>query len=656
MPAFTTILVANRGEIACRVIRSAKALGLRTVAIYSEADAGALHVQSADKAICIGPADAKESYLSIDAVINAAKATGADAVHPGYGFLSENADFAKACADNGLVFIGPPAEAIAAMGNKAAAKQRMIAASVPCVPGYQGSDQSDATLVKESEKIGLPVMVKAAAGGGGRGMRLVHRAEDLPDAIRTARAEAENAFGSGELILEKAVVNGRHIEIQVFADSHGNCIHLAERDCSVQRRHQKVIEEAPSPAVNESLRAKMGAAAVAAAKAINYVGAGTVEFLLDANGKDFYFLEMNTRLQVEHPVTEAITGLDLVALQIRVAAGEHLPLKQEDLHLHGHAIEVRLYAEAPARNFLPQSGRLSLWSPPRETLANIRVDHGLHGNDQEIPPFYDPMIAKLIAHGGTRGEARRRLIAALEQTAALGISTNRSFLIELLSHEEFVAGKATTAFIPQHFASIAASVADPTLQAIAALLWFERGAAQFGHDPANAWSSNGSLSHPVRLGIGETTAKLAVTVSGANQYRIDDADYTVTARSNNRLRVSAGGIERDVTYAFAGEELHLCSAAADLACRDLTWAPPAEAEGAAERELRAPMNGKIVAVLAAAGDRVSKGQRLVVMEAMKMQHEMVARVDATVDALPVKVGDQVATRQLLAALTPATAP
>jgi geranyl-CoA carboxylase alpha subunit len=649
---FTTILVANRGEIACRVIRSATALGYKTVAVYSDADAGTLHTQQADRAVCIGPSDSKQSYLNIKAVIAAAKQTGADAVHPGYGFLSENADFARACADAGLVFIGPPADAIAAMGNKAAAKRRMIAASVPCVPGYQGpsadSGQSDATLTKEAEKIGLPVMVKAAAGGGGRGMRLVRVTADLGDAIRTARAEAENAFGSGELILEKAVVNGRHIEIQVFADTHGNVIHLGERDCSVQRRHQKVIEEAPSPAVNESLRAQMGAAAVAAAKAIQYVGAGTVEFLLDANGRDFYFLEMNTRLQVEHPVTEAITGLDLVALQIRVAAGETLPLTQQDVIISGHAIEVRLYAESPSQNFLPQSGMLALWSPP----GHIRVDHGLHLHHQAITPFYDPMIAKLIAHGATRDEARRRLIAALEQTAALGISTNRGFLIDLLSHPDFATGKATTAFIPQHFSSIAAPEADADLQAIAALLWFERGAAQFGHDPAHAWSSNGSLAWPVRLGIGEATAKCSVTVLGPDLYRINDADCRVTARRDNRLRVATGGVERDVAYAFAGDELHLCSSAADLSCRDLTWAPPAEAEGAAERELRAPMNGRIVAVLAAAGDQVKKGQRLVVLEAMKMQHEMVARVDATVDALPVRVGDQVATRQLLAALTP----
>jgi geranyl-CoA carboxylase alpha subunit len=654
VPGFTTILIANRGEIACRVIRSAKALGYRTVALYSEADVGALHTQLADHAICIGPAEAKESYLKIAAILEAGQRTGADAVHPGYGFLSENADFAKACTDAGLVFIGPPASAIAAMGNKAAAKQRMIAAKVPCVPGYQGADQSDAALVKEAEKIGLPVMVKAAAGGGGRGMRLVHDKAALADAIRTARNEAENAFGSGELILEKAITAGRHVEIQVFADSHGNIIHLGERDCSVQRRHQKVIEESPSPAVDAALRAKMGVAAVVAARAISYVGAGTVEFLLDGDGS-FYFLEMNTRLQVEHPVTEAVTGLDLVALQIRVAAGDRLPLTQDDVTLTGHAIEVRLYAEAPAQNFLPQSGRLALWSPPQKDMEGIRVDHGLHGRDQAITPFYDPMIAKIIAHGATREDARRRLMAALESTAALGIETNRGFLIDLLSHAEFAAGSATTAFIPQHFAGVAAKAPDARMQGIAALLWFEQGAARFGHDPAQAWYSGGAFAWPVKLGIGEASVKRTVAVLGANRYCIDGVDYTVTVRGENRMRVLAGDIEQDVAYVFAGDRLYLACGRHDLACCDLTWAPPAEAEGAAERELRAPMNGKIVAVLAAAGDRVRKGQRLVVMEAMKMQHEMVARVDATVDALPVKVGDQVATRQLLAALTPTVA-
>jgi len=645
---FTTILVANRGEIACRVIRSARALGYRTVAVHSEADAGALHTQLADLAVCIGPAEAKQSYLSIAAILEAAKAAGADAVHPGYGFLSENADFATACVDAGLVFIGPPASAIAAMGNKAAAKRRMIAAKVPCVPGYQGNDQSDATLINEATKIGLPVMVKAAAGGGGRGMRLVADAADLPHVIQAARAEAENAFGSAELILEKAVVDGRHVEIQIFSDHAGNTIHLGERDCSVQRRHQKVIEEAPSPAVNEDLRAQMGAAAVAAAKAIQYVGAGTVEFLLDSNGRDFYFLEMNTRLQVEHPVTEAITGLDLVALQIEVAAGKALPLAQKDVRFSGHAIEVRLYAEAPHAGFLPQAGDLLRWSPP--TGSGLRTDHGLHEAGQTITPFYDPMIAKIIAHGMSREEARRRLLVALEQTVALGVDTNRAFLSDLLSHPDFAAGKATTRFIPQHFASIPAPQPDAALLQAAALLWFERSARANGHDPGQGWSSTGSVSWPVLLGWGEAKRKIQIAVLGPDRYRTDGAEITVTQRGKGMLRLRSEGIERSLHFAFAGDSLYLSSGLADIACRDLTWAPPAENEAAAERELRAPMNGRIVAVLAAEGETVKRGQRLVVMEAMKMQHEMVARIDGQIEKLPVKVGDQVATRQLLAAL------
>ncbi|HLT75790.1 MAG TPA: biotin carboxylase N-terminal domain-containing protein [Ferrovibrio sp.] len=644
---FDTILVANRGEIACRVIRSGRALGYRMVAVYSEADAGALHTGQADRAVCIGPAEARQSYLSIDAILKAAKDSGARAVHPGYGFLSENAGFAQACADAGLVFIGPPASAIAAMGNKAAAKRRMIEAGVPCVPGYQGNDQSDAALLREAGKIGLPLMVKAAAGGGGRGMRLVREPAELAAAITGARSEAENAFGSGELILEKAVIDGRHVEIQVFADSHGNVIHLGERDCSVQRRHQKVIEEAPSPAVDAALRAKMGAAAVAAAKAIGYVGAGTVEFLLDADGS-FYFLEMNTRLQVEHPVTEAVTGLDLVALQIRVAAGEALPVRQEDVRLDGHALEARLYAEAPHRNFLPQSGFLARWQPPE----GVRVDHGLLEGGQAITPFYDPMIAKIIAHGATREEARRRLILALERSVALGIETNRRFLIDLLAHPEFAAGTATTRFIPAVFGAIVAPQPDDALLAIAAILWFERGAARYGHDPDAAWSSNGQLVSPVLLRFDETTCRCLVMPLGRGRYRVGDTEVHVLQRDPGRLRVAAGGMEQDVAFVFAGDDLHIACGRADVSCRDVTYEPPGQAEAAAERELRAPMNGRIVAVLAAEGERVSRGQRIVVLEAMKMQHEMVARADATVDRLPVKVGDQVATKQLLVSLTP----
>ncbi|HSS82544.1 MAG TPA: biotin carboxylase N-terminal domain-containing protein, partial [Reyranella sp.] len=418
---FSKILVANRGEIAWRVMRTARAMGYRTVAAYSDADKDAPHVCFADEAVRIGPPPVGESYLSIDRILEAAHKSGVDAIHPGYGFLSENEAFATACENAGLVFIGPPPAAIAAMGNKAAAKRRMIDAGVPCVPGYQGPDQSDANLAKEARKIGLPAMVKAAAGGGGRGMRLVERDADLLEAIRTARAEAESAFGSGELILEKAVVDARHVEIQVFADAHGNAIHLGERDCSVQRRHQKVIEEAPSPAVNADLRNRMGAAAVAAARTIGYRSAGTVEFLLGADGA-FYFLEMNTRLQVEHPVTEAITGQDLVAWQLKVAAGEKLPLTQEQVRFSGHAIEVRLYAEDAYAGFLPQTGRIDVWRPA--TGPGIRVDHGMK-DGLAISPFYDPMIAKVIAHGANREEARTRLVQALRDTVVLGPITNR---------------------------------------------------------------------------------------------------------------------------------------------------------------------------------------------------------------------------------------
>ena len=407
-------------------MRTARRLGYGVVAVYSDADRDALHVREADQAVRIGEALPSQSYLRIEAIIAAAKASGADAVHPGYGFLAENEDFAQACRDAGLVFIGPSPEAIKAMGNKAGAKDIMQAAGVPCVPGYQGADQSDAVMLAEARKIGFPVMIKAVAGGGGRGMRLVADAAAFPDALRSARSEAQGAFGDPTVILERAIVDPRHIEIQVFGDRHGNAIHLGERDCSVQRRHQKLIEEAPSPAVSPELRARMGAVAVAAVKSIGYEGAGTLEFLLDADG-EFYFMEMNTRLQVEHPVTEAITGLDLVELQLRVAGGEPLGLKQEDVKFSGHAIEVRLCSEDAGHDFMPQSGRMALWQMP----GDIRVEHALQSGS-EIPPFYDSMIAKLISHGATRDEARRQLICGLEQTAAFGVTTNQAFLIACL--------------------------------------------------------------------------------------------------------------------------------------------------------------------------------------------------------------------------------
>jgi geranyl-CoA carboxylase alpha subunit len=610
--AFSTVLVANRGEIAWRVMRTAKAMGYRTVAVYSDADKDAPHVAFADQAMRIGPPPVAESYRSIDRVLEAAHKSGADAIHPGYGFLSENAEFAMACEKAGLVFIGPPHAAIAAMGNKAAAKRRMIDAGVPCVPGYQGSDQSDGTLKKEAGKIGLPVMVKAAAGGGGRGMRLVAQDGDLLEAIRTARAEAESAFGAGELILEKAVVDARHVEIQVFADAHGNVLHLGERDCSVQRRHQKVIEEAPSPAVNADLRHRMGAAAVAAAKAIGYRGAGTVEFLLGADGA-FYFLEMNTRLQVEHPVTEAITGLDLVEWQLRVARGEPLPLTQKQVQLGGHAIEARLYAEDAYADFLPQTGRIDVWRPAAG--PGVRVDHGMT-EGLAISPFYDPMIAKVIASGATRVEARQRLIKALRDTVVLGPTTNRHFLIKLLEHPEFAAGKATTAFLGNH-SFAAPDLTDAQWKAAASLLW-RHSAARY---PATlrGWRNSNPEPTPFRLAVGATERALHLEETSAPSLpHVIDRDEVVVDFDGFTVRFE-----------------------------DRTYRPPASAAAGSDGKLRAPMDGRIVAIKVAAGDKVVRGQTLVVLEAMKIQHQLKAATDAEVEAVAVQEGQQVANRTVL---------
>jgi geranyl-CoA carboxylase alpha subunit len=617
---FSKILVANRGEIAWRVMRTARAMGYRTVAVYSDADKDAPHVCFADEVVRIGPPPVGESYLSIDRILEAAHKSGADAIHPGYGFLSENESFATACENAGLVFIGPPPAAIAAMGNKAAAKRRMIDAGVPCVPGYQGADQSDANLEKEARKIGLPVMVKAAAGGGGRGMRLVERDADLLEAIRTARAEAESAFGSGELILEKAVVDARHVESQIFADAHGNIIHLGERDCSVQRRHQKVIEEAPSPAVTANLRNRMGAAAVAAARTIGYRGAGTVEFLLAADGA-FYFLEMNTRLQVEHPVTEAITGQDLVAWQLKVAAGEKLPLTQEQVKFSGHAIEVRLYAEDAYAGFLPQTGRIDVWRPA--TGPGIRVDHGMK-DGLLISPFYDPMIAKVIAHGANREEARTRLVQALRDTIVLGPVTNRHFLIRLLEHLEFAAGKATTAFIGKHFAGDtlkSPDVTDHHWALAAALLW--RRSAERYPAPLRGWRNSNPEATPIRLAVGPVERMLHV--SPQDVATIDDR----------------------VPFHIDGDDIVVDLDVLTVRFSDRTYAPPATAAAGSDGKLRAPMDGRIVAIKVAAGDSVTRGQTLIVLEAMKIQHQLKAALDAKIESVAVKEGQQVSNRTIL---------
>jgi geranyl-CoA carboxylase alpha subunit len=612
--SFSRILVANRGEIAWRVMRTAKVMGYRTVAVYSDADKDAPHVAFADEAVRIGPPPVGESYLNIDRILEAAHKSGADAVHPGYGFLSENEAFATACGKAGLVFIGPPPAAIAAMGNKAAAKRRMIDAGVPCVPGYQGADQSDNSLQNEARKIGLPVMVKAAAGGGGRGMRLVERDGDLGEAIRMARAEAAGAFGSGELILERAVIDARHVEIQVFADNHGSVIHLGERDCSVQRRHQKVIEEAPSPAVDADLRHRMGAAAVAAAKTIGYRGAGTVEFLLGSDGA-FYFLEMNTRLQVEHPVTEAITGLDLVEWQLRVTRGEPLPLKQDQVRLAGHAIEVRLYAEDAYAGFLPQTGRVDIWRPAAG--PGLRIDHGVK-DGLAISPFYDPMIAKVIAHGATREEARARLVRALHDTVVLGPTTNRHFLIRLLEHPEFAAGKATTAFIGKH-AFPSPAVRDRHWLLAASLLW-RQSAERY---PANlrGWRNSNPEPSPIKLAVGKTERTIPLTPADVSPetppFCIDGTDIVVDLDAH--------------TVRF----------------QDRTYLAPTSAAEGSDGKLRAPMDGRIVAINVAAGDKVTRGQTLVVLEAMKIQHQLKAALDAEVESVAVREGQQVSNRTVL---------
>jgi geranyl-CoA carboxylase alpha subunit len=634
---FRKVLVANRGEIACRIIRSAHAKGYRTVAVFSEADADALHVRLAHEAVAIGPAPAGQSYLSIERIIDAAKNSGADAIHPGYGFLSENAAFAQSCADAGLVFIGPSPEVIRVMGDKAEAKRRMIAAGVPCVPGYQDEDQSDARLTQEAAHLGFPVMVKAAAGGGGRGMRLVQEAGALTEALRAARSEAKNAFGDDRLLLERAIVDARHVEIQIFGDAHGNVIHLGERDCSVQRRHQKVVEEAPSPAVDADLRARMGASAVQAAKAIAYVGAGTIEFILDSH-REFYFLEMNTRLQVEHPVTELVTGLDLVALQFDVAEGKSLPLTQEDVRVNGHAIEVRLYAEDPRKKFLPQTGVIHLFEPAEGD--GIRIDYGLDRNGI-VTPFYDPLLAKIVAHGADREEARRRLVAALQDTVVLGITTNKEFLIDALEIDAFVQGDATTEFIEKHM-NIAPATPDFATLAVAAVL-FSDGAGQ-------GWHSSHWLQHPLKLQIGETEKHLHTARDGAFWNVTGDGESArlrILQKTSDRLHYEMDGYVRTLRFARADDILHLDLGRRVIKIEDRTFAPSATADAKADGILRAPMNGSVIAVRVTEGARVRRGDIVAVLEAMKMQHEIVAPADGTVEQVAVAPGAQVATRDPL---------
>ena len=656
--AIRKILIANRGEIACRVMRTARALGIRTVAVYSEADAGAPHVMQADEAVLIGPGPVGQSYLVAEKILDAAKQTGADAIHPGYGFLSENADFAAAVEKAGLTFIGPTAESIDLMGNKAAAKRRMIEANVPCVPGYEGEDQSDDVLIAEGKKIGFPIMVKAAAGGGGRGMRLVESEDGLAAAISTARSEAENAFGSGELILEKAIVKPRHVEVQVFADTHGNTIHLGERDCSVQRRHQKVIEEAPCPVMTPQLRAAMGQAAVDAAASINYRGAGTVEFLLDVSG-EFYFLEMNTRLQVEHPVTEEVTGLDLVALQIKVAEGDTLGLSQDDVALTGHSIEVRLYAEDPAKGFLPSTGTIACFEQLHQD--GVRYDTGIVGG-QEISPFYDPMIAKLITTGPTREAARKLMIEALTKTALFGPRTNRDFLIACLANDKFAEGDFSTAFIAEQFsdADLANKEADDTALALLAVRHFmiDRATAHAKTlgVPAGLlnFGTNETQRAAYKLAVGEQETGLTVHTNSVNDYtvQIGEAMIGVHMRAQDGLVVAleSDGVQYVTQAHLDGSILFATIDGHSYNATNVLMRNAAGDEAGDGRRVTAPMHGRVVELFVTQGDHVTPGDRLAIIEAMKMQHEILATVDGTIAEVLVAADAQIAADDLMIAI------
>jgi len=649
MPAIHKILIANRGEIACRIQRTAQALGYRTVAVFSDADADALHVQMADQAVNIGAAPVHQSYLNIPAILDAARRSGADAIHPGYGFLSENPGFARACAEAGLTFIGPSADAIELMGSKRLSKIAMLDAGVPCIAGYQGAAQDDATLLREAERIGYPLMIKASAGGGGRGMRLVHSSDELPAQLRTARSEALNGFGSDELILEQALIEPRHVEVQLFGDCHGNLIYLGERDCSVQRRHQKVIEEAPCPVMTGELRRAMGEAALKAGRAVNYVGAGTVEFLLDARGQ-FYFLEMNTRLQVEHPVTELITGQDLVAWQLAVAEGQPLPLTQEQVTLNGHAMEVRLYAEDPTQNFLPQTGRVQAWEPVLNPGA--RIDHGLR-EGQLISPFYDPMLGKLIAHGATREEARRKLLRAVQDSVLLGVQSNQRLLVSLLQHPQFISGEFSTAFIAQHFTDHPClHTYAPTAEelAVAAVLFYQSG-AQAHRAPLKGWRNNVGAPLDYRLGLEQQDWNLQLLANGAGRFTVNVMQralaLTVIECNERSVTLEVDGLRQRHAYRIAGDELWLFTHPGNLRLEDRTHALISSQSSVSSGTLKAPMDGAIVDVLVSEGSPVSKGQLLVVLEAMKMEHPLKAGIDGVLKRVQVKVGDQVKNRQVL---------
>lgn len=642
------LLIANRGEIAVRIARTARRLGIHVIAVYSDADARAMHVDAADEAVRIGPESPSESYLDIEAVIAAARATGADAIHPGYGFLSENARFAEACSHAGITFVGPSADAMRAMGDKAASKNVMEAAGVPLMPGYHGDDQSVETLADAARDIGFPVLIKASAGGGGRGMRIVEQQADFMPALDAARREAKGAFGDDRVLIEKFLTTPRHIEVQVFGDTHGNAIHLFERDCSLQRRYQKVLEEAPAPGMREERRAEIGAAAVAAAKAIDYAGAGTVEFIVDAtdagaNGP-FYFMEMNTRLQVEHPVTEYVTGLDLVEWQLRVAEGHSLPLQQDEVALNGHAIEARLYAEDPARDFLPAPGRVFAFETP-EGRPDIRIDTGVRSGD-DIAVAYDPMIAKVIAHGPDRNAAIAALDRALAELVCIGPTTNQAFLRRAVTHPGFVDAAIDTGFIGRHRDDLIPDTQTARNQALVAAVADELSMRQ--HDARNRAAVRGEPGSPWAATDG-WRANLAARETFVFRSGEDELSADIRHDGDEILLTFSGGtanLPRDFPPGWrierTGRSVFAFSRGTQFRFERIVAVEQAATQSGAAGNLNAPMPGRIVSVNVAPGDRVIAGQTLVVLEAMKMEHAIKAPGDGAVAELFHKAGDQVA--------------
>ena len=657
---FHTLLIANRGEIACRVIRTARAMGLRSVAVYSEADRGALHVAEADEAVLLGPARARDSYLNIERVIEAARKSGAEAVHPGYGFLSENSEFAQACVDAGLVFVGPTAEMMIAMGSKSGSKALMEKAGVPLVPGYHGEAQDGATLAAAADKIGFPVLVKASAGGGGRGMRIVRSAGELAAAIVSAKREAKAAFGDDRMLIEKYVDNPRHIEVQVIGDSHGNLVSLFERECTLQRRHQKVIEEAPSPTVSPAQREAVCAAARKAAAAVNYVGAGTIEFV--SNGKDVFFIEMNTRLQVEHPVTELITGINLVEWQLRVAFGERLPLAQQDIGFHGHAIEARVYAENPQKNFMPSVGRIKTWQTP-PAVDGLRIDSGYRKGDM-VSPYYDAMLAKVIAWAPTRQAAIDKLNHGLQETDVRGVITNIPFLSALVTHPDVRANAIDTGFIERELNNLTAGLNEAgeleLCAAVAAILADEKTAA--GSDAHSPWRTFGwmpvgrrqrafsfrhgqSAEHKVTLHYGVGSSTLTV---GEREFA-----FAYSVNAEGEIDLTLDGVISRVVSVIEGHELYLRTRNGRI---DLHWIDPFggdDEEQVGEDKIVAPLPGTVVALLAEEGATLEKGAPILTLEVMKMEQTLRAPFAGVLKTIKCKVGDIVQEGVELAEVEPA---